>query len=60
MKLKLKGRRLYTVEEIQAETQTVLSTLTKKLFRDASQKWQKRQVRYVRSLENCCEGDGTE
>ncbi|PNF22514.1 hypothetical protein B7P43_G14380 [Cryptotermes secundus] len=32
MKIKLKGRRFDTVEEIQAETQTVLNTLTKKGF----------------------------
>jgi transposase len=35
MKIKLKGRIFDTVEEIQAETQTVLNTLTKKYFQDA-------------------------
>jgi hypothetical protein len=39
MKVKLKGRRFHTVEEIQVETQTVLNTLTKKHFQDAFQKW---------------------
>jgi hypothetical protein len=39
MKIKLKGRRFDTAEEIQAETQTVLNTLTKKAFQDAFQKW---------------------
>jgi hypothetical protein len=38
MKIKLKRRRFDTVEEIQAETQTVLNTLTKKDFQDAFQK----------------------
>jgi hypothetical protein len=32
MKLKLKGRRFNTIEEIQAESQRVLDTLTKKDF----------------------------
>jgi hypothetical protein len=40
MKMKLKGRRFDTVEEIQAETQTVRNTPTKKNFQDAFQKWQ--------------------
>jgi hypothetical protein len=39
MKIKLKGRRFDTGEEIQAEPQTVLNTLTKKDFQDACQKW---------------------
>ncbi|PNF20723.1 hypothetical protein B7P43_G17374 [Cryptotermes secundus] len=39
MKIKLKGRRFDTVEKIQAETQTVLNTLTKKDFQDAFEKW---------------------
>jgi MoxR-like ATPase len=41
-KIKLKGRRFDTVEEIQAEAQMVLNTLTKKHFQDAFKKWQKR------------------
>ncbi|PNF43638.1 hypothetical protein B7P43_G00695, partial [Cryptotermes secundus] len=49
MKVKLKGRRFDKVEEIQAETQTVLNTLTKKDFQDAFQKWQKRWDRCTRS-----------
>jgi hypothetical protein len=40
MKIMLKGRRSDTVEEIHAETQTVLNILTKKDFQDAFQKWQ--------------------
>jgi hypothetical protein len=37
MKLKLKGRRFDTVEEIQAESQRVLDTLTEN-FQEAFQK----------------------
>ena len=35
MKLKLKGRRFDTIEDIQAETQKVLDTLTETNFQDA-------------------------
>jgi hypothetical protein len=49
MKIKLKGRRFDTVEEIQVETQMVLNTLTKKLFQYAFQKWQKCCDQYVHS-----------
>jgi hypothetical protein len=38
MKLKLKGRRFDTIEEIQAEPQTVLDTVTEKDFQEAFQK----------------------
>jgi hypothetical protein len=38
MKLKLKGRRFDTIEEIQAESQKVLDTLTEKDFQEASPK----------------------
>ncbi|PNF43640.1 hypothetical protein B7P43_G00693 [Cryptotermes secundus] len=60
MKIKLKGRRFDTVEEIQAETQTVLNTLTKKDFQDAFEKWQKRWDRCMRSQGDYFEGDGAE
>jgi hypothetical protein len=60
MKTKLKGRRFDTVEEIQAETQTVPNTLTKKDFQDAFQKCHKRWDRYVRSQGDYFEGDGAE
>jgi hypothetical protein len=60
MKTKLKGRRFDTVEEIQAETQTVLNTLTKKDFQDAFQKRQKHWDRCVRSQGDYIEGDGAE
>jgi hypothetical protein len=39
MKIKLKGRRFDTVEEIQAETRTALNILTKKHFQDAFHNW---------------------
>jgi hypothetical protein len=35
MKLKLKGRRFDTIEEIQAESQGVLDTLMEKYFQEA-------------------------
>jgi BarA-like signal transduction histidine kinase len=37
MKLKLKGRRFDTIEEIQAASQRVLNTLTEKDFQEAFQ-----------------------
>jgi hypothetical protein len=42
MKLKLKGRRLDTIEEIQTKSQRVLDTLTEKDFQEAFQKWRRR------------------
>jgi hypothetical protein len=42
LKLKLKGRRLNTIEEIQAESQRVLDTVTEKDFQEAFQKWRRR------------------
>jgi len=47
MKFKLKGRRFDTIEEIQAETQKVLDTLTEKDFQEA---FQKRRRRWDRCL----------
>jgi hypothetical protein len=38
MKIKLKGRTLDTVEDIQAETQTAPNALTRKHFQDAFQR----------------------
>ncbi|PNF31118.1 hypothetical protein B7P43_G15696 [Cryptotermes secundus] len=60
MKIKLKGQRSDTVEEIQVETQTVLNILTKKNFQDAFLKWQKRWDRCMRSQGDYFEGDGAE
>jgi hypothetical protein len=39
LKLKLKGRRFDTTEEIQAESQRVLDSLTEKDFQEEFQKW---------------------
>jgi hypothetical protein len=41
MKLKLKGRRFDTIDEIQAESERVLGTLTEKDFQEAFQIWRK-------------------
>jgi hypothetical protein len=60
MKIKFKGRRFYTAEEIQAETQMVLNTLTKKDFQDAFQTWQKCWDQCVRSQGDYFEGDDAE
>jgi dipeptidase len=60
MNTKLKGRKFDTVEEIQAETQMVLNTLTKKNFQDAFQKWQKCWDRCVCSQRDYFDGDGAE
>jgi hypothetical protein len=42
MKLRLKGRRFVSIEEIQAELQQVLNTLTPEDFNGCFQKWQNR------------------
>jgi hypothetical protein len=41
-KLKVKGRRFDTNEEIEAESQRVLDTLTEKDFQEEFQKWRRR------------------
>jgi hypothetical protein len=58
MKLKLKGRRFDTIEEIQAESQKVLDTLTEEDFQEAFQKWRRRWDRCLYVRGNCFEGDG--
>jgi transposase len=58
MKLKLKGRRFYTIEEIQAESQRVLDTQTEKDFQEALQKWRRRWDRCLHAGGNYFEGDG--
>jgi transposase len=55
MKLKTKGRRCDTNEEIQAESQRVLDTLTEKDFQEAFQKWRRR---CLPAGGNYFEGDG--
>jgi hypothetical protein len=58
IKLKLKGRRFDTSEEIQAESQKVLDTLIEKDFQEAFQKWRKRWDRCLYVRGNYFEGDG--
>jgi hypothetical protein len=58
MKLKLKGRRFDTIEEIQAESQRVLYTLTEKDFREAFQKWRRRWDLCLHGGGICFEGYG--
>ncbi|PNF38765.1 hypothetical protein B7P43_G14029 [Cryptotermes secundus] len=60
MKIKLKGRRFDTIEELQEETQTVLNTLTNKHFQDEFEKWEKRWDRCMRFQGDYFEGDGAE
>jgi len=58
MKLKLKGRRFHTIDEIQAKSQRVLDTLTEKDFQEAFQKWRRRWDRCLHAGGNCFEGNG--
>jgi hypothetical protein len=58
IKLKLKGRRFDTIEEIQAESQRVLDTLTEKDFQEAFQKWRRRWDRCLYAGGNYFENDG--
>jgi hypothetical protein len=58
MKLKLKGRRFDTIEEIQAELQRVLDTLTEKGFQEALKKWRSWWDGCLHAGENYFEGDG--
>jgi hypothetical protein len=58
MKLKLKGRRFDTIEEIQGEWQRVLDSLTEKDLQEALQKWRRRWDRCVQVGGNYFEGDG--
>jgi len=49
MKLRLKGRRFVSIEEIQAESQQVLNTLTPADFIDCFQKLQNRWDRFIQA-----------
>jgi predicted acetyltransferase len=57
-KLKLKGHRFDTIEDIQAESQRVLDTLTVNDFQEAFQKWRRRWDRCLHAEGNYFEGDG--
>jgi hypothetical protein len=58
IKLKVKGRRFDTTEEIQAESQRMLYTLTENNFQEAFQKWRRRWDRCLPAGGNYFEGDG--
>jgi len=57
MNLKLKGRQIGTIEEIQAELQTVLDTLIEKDFQEVFQKWRRWWDRCLHAGGNYLEGD---
>jgi len=58
MKLRLKGRRFISIEEIQAESQQVLNTLTPEDFNECFQKWQNRWDRCIQAQGDYLKGDG--
>jgi transposase len=58
MKLKLKGRRFDSVEEIQTESQDVLNTLTRNDFQQCFRSWKSRWNRCINAEGDCFEGDG--
>jgi len=57
IKIKLKGRRFQTLEEIQAESQAVLNTLRENDFQECFKKWQHRWVCCQASEGDYFEGD---
>jgi hypothetical protein len=59
MKLKLKGCQFYTIEEIKAESQRVLDTLTERDFQEAFQKWRRQWDQCLHAGGNYFEGDGS-
>jgi hypothetical protein len=58
IKLKLKGRRFDTIEEIHGKSLRVLDNLTEKDFQEAFQMWRRRWDRCLHGGENYFEGDG--
>jgi hypothetical protein len=56
--LKLKGRRFDTSEEIQAELQRVIDTLTEHYFQEAFLKWRRQWDQCLHAGGNYFEGDG--
>ena len=57
LKMKLKGRRFQTMEEIQAELQAVLNTLRENDFQECFKNWQRRWDRCQASEGDYFEGD---
>jgi len=58
LKLRMKGRRFDTIEEIQEESQRVLDTIPKRDFQGCFRAWQKRWDRCIRTKGEYLEGDG--
>jgi hypothetical protein len=58
MELRLKGRRFDTTEDIQAESQEVLNTLTLENFQGCLESWKKRWDRCIDVQGDYVEGDG--
>jgi hypothetical protein len=57
MKFRLKGRRFDTIEEIQAESQEVLKTLTLEDFQRCMESWKNRWGRCMHAQGDYFEGD---
>jgi hypothetical protein len=57
MKFRLQGRRFDTIEEIQAESQELLKTLTLEDFQGCVESWKKRCDRYIHAQGDYFEGD---
>jgi hypothetical protein len=60
MKLELKGRRFYGLEEIQWESQNVLGRLQEQDFQHAFQQWQRHWDRCVAAQGDYFEGDAAQ
>jgi len=58
MKLRLKGRRFVSIEEIQAESQQAQNTLTSADFSECFQKWQNRWDGCIQAQDDYFEGYG--
>jgi len=58
MKLRLRGRRFDTTEEIHAETQEVIDTLTSENFQGCMKSWETRWDRCIHAQRDYFEGDG--
>jgi hypothetical protein len=58
LKIKLKDRHFDTTEVFEAESQTMLNTLTEHDFQEAFKKWQKRWERCIRVEGNYCKNGG--